>query len=183
MVSLSPIPPFKFLVVGPKLIRIELDNIQKSDRVQIRDQAREAMKFLLRLVKLRRDDPNTPLRVQKQSEILDPNLRKADDKILDCCLVFKPRCGQVWLWTKDLNLNVKAESNDVPMLDRYSLQEILKCLGISDVEEVLEELHRSSKDGTLSNTDIAAQEEETGGMDFDIDLVSLSMRGLSVTGK
>lgn len=92
---------------------IELDNIQKSDRVEIRNQAREAMRFILRLVRLRRErddvqSTTVPIRVQKQSECINGHMGKPDDKILGCCLYFKPRCGQIWLWTKDLNLNVKV---------------------------------------------------------------------------
>lgn len=68
------------------------------------------MRFLLRLVKLRRDDPMIPLRIQKQSECLNLHSGKPDDKILDCCLFFGPNCGRIWLWTKDLNLNVKVGS-------------------------------------------------------------------------
>lgn len=95
----------------------ELDNIQKSDRAEIRDQAREAMRFLLRLIQLRRSDELVPLRVQRQSEVLRTDLNKPDDRVLDCCLFFKPVCQQIWLWTRDLNLNV-AVSTDAFESDR-----------------------------------------------------------------
>jgi hypothetical protein len=83
----------------------ELDNHHKHGLEHIRHRAREANRFLNRVIKSKRLDHRVPLRVQKLSEMseyLRAKAAKPDDKhILDCCLKFKETCEDIWLWTKD----------------------------------------------------------------------------------
>lgn len=55
------------------------------------------------------------------------------------------------------------------MLDRYSLGDIVKCLGLSGIAEVREVVRSWSTQKTVPN--ILLEEAESGEMDFDIDLV------------
>lgn len=79
------------------------------------------MQYLLRHVIARRTDSTVPLRVQKQSEVLRTDLNKPDDKVLDCCLMFKPTCSKdIWLWSKDLNLNFNVSLSFGAEIQEYT---------------------------------------------------------------
>ncbi|ORX36731.1 PIN domain-domain-containing protein [Kockovaella imperatae] len=103
-------------ILVPSAVINELDSLSKSDivagvspegDVHLSDLARVATAWLLQVA--RKPKEERVIRCQKWSERLDTELRKGDDKILDCCLFFA-REAKVSLWTNDQNLSLLHSS-------------------------------------------------------------------------
>lgn len=175
------------------------DQRSAQDGTDIRNAARQATAWLLSMHRQGKELPGTAaVRIQRWADSLDRSLRKADDRILDCCLYFQDRCGGITLWTQDRNLAllvstqcfrettsnrrlhnrslmIQAEANDVnaPELPRPTVVSALLAAGIgmtADVEAHLLE-HPALHDAAIGDRKAEMQDTDAGGMDLDEDLV------------